>query len=128
MPAAPSVSVIVPAYNVAPYIRQAVESALRQTLTSLEVILVDDGSTDGTIAQLSGLGDQRLRPIRREHAGVCASRNTGAALARGPYLGFLDGDDVWLPDKLRRHVAVLEAHPEIDLTSSLSRVIDEAGE
>jgi len=127
MPAAPRVSVIVPAYNVAPYIRQAVESALRQTLASLEVIVVDDGSTDGTVAQLSGLADPRLRLIEQRHAGVCASRNTGVGLACAPYIGFLDGDDLWLPEKLGRHLAVLETRPEIDLTFSLSRVIDEAG-
>ncbi len=127
MQAEPRVSVIVPAYNVEPYIRQAVESVLRQTVPEVEVIVVDDGSTDGTAAQLSGLADPRLRLIRQEHAGVCASRNTGVGLARAPYLGFLDGDDLWLPDKLRRHIAVLEAHPEIDLTFSLSRVIDRSG-
>jgi len=124
---APLVSVVIPAYNVAPYIRQAVESALNQTVTDIEVLVIDDGSTDGTIEQLSKIGDRRLRIIRRTHAGVSVTRNVGIQMAGAPYIGFLDGDDIWLPQKLEKHLSLMEVHPDTDLTFSLSRVIDETG-
>jgi glycosyltransferase involved in cell wall biosynthesis len=127
MKAPPRVSVIIPAFNVSPFIRQAVASALGQTVADIEVLVIDDGSTDGTVEQLTEISDPRLRIIRQAHTGVAFSRNAGIHLARAGYIGFLDGDDLWLPHKLEKHLALLEEHPNADLTFSLSRMIDACG-
>ena len=123
----PTLSVIVPAYNIKGYIRQAVESALRQTWRELEVIVVDDGSSDGTLEGLHDIGDHRLRRILQAHAGLAAARNTGIQAAKGRYLGFLDGDDLWARTKAERHLSFLRDHPEIDVTFSYAFMIDESG-
>ncbi len=127
MPREPVLSVIVPAFQVAPYVRQAVESALRQTAADLEVIAVEGESSDGTFEQLEAIRDGRLRLIRHRNRGLANARNLGLKAARGPYIGFLDGDDLWQPAKAERHLEFLEAHPETDLTFSLSATIDESG-
>ena len=98
------VSVIIPAYNAESYIDDAVESALRQTHADTEVIVVDDGSTDGTGDRLRAYGN-RIVVHRQTNAGCAASRNSGARLATGEWLAFLDADDNWLPEKLERQLA-----------------------
>ena len=123
----PTLSVIIPAYNVKPYIHEAVESALTQSFTDLEVIVVDDGSTDGTMEALQSFNDPRLRRIEQLHAGLASTRNSGIQVARGTYLGFLDGDDLWAENKAERHLEFLRNHPEVDLTFSFARMIDESG-
>ena len=123
----PRVSVVIPAYNVSAYIRQAVDSALGQTVADLEVIVIDDGSSDATIEQLAGISDPRLRVFRRRHAGVSISRNLAIRLARASNIGFLDGDDIWLPTKTEKQLKILETRPQIDLTFSFSRTIDSSG-
>jgi glycosyltransferase involved in cell wall biosynthesis len=127
LPTAPELSVVITAFNVAAYIRDALQSALSQTLRHIEVIVVDDGSTDDTLAVIRSIHDPRIRLVARSHAGVIAAFNAGIALAQGEFIAFLDGDDVWHPDKLARHVRFLKDHPEIDLTFSWSRMIDEKG-
>jgi glycosyltransferase involved in cell wall biosynthesis len=124
----PVASVVVSAHNSAAFIGAAVESALNQTLLDLEVIVVDDGSTDGTMDVLRRYHDDRLRVVRQENQGPAGASNTGIRLSRGTYIGFLDGDDVWHKTKLSRHVRLLEQHPELDLTFSWSRLINEAGQ
>ncbi|HEV8435798.1 MAG TPA: glycosyltransferase [Thermoanaerobaculia bacterium] len=94
-----SVSVIIPSYNYARYLGEAIDSALGQTLPPLEVIVVDDGSTDDTPHVLATYGD-RIHVLRQKNAGVAVARNSGIAAARGEYIAFLDADDVWLPRKL----------------------------
>ncbi len=126
--ASPLVSVVIPAYNVGPWVRNAVESALRQSCRNLEVLVVNDGSTDDTAERLSDLADPRLRIISRPRGGLSEARNTGIRLAAGKYVAFLDGDDEWMRDKLDYHVEVLDCRPEIDFTFSLSRAIDEQGD
>ena len=121
------VSVVMPAYNADQFVNASVESALGQNFTGMEVVVVDDGSTDQTIAQLQRIGDSRLRVIEREHQGLAATLNAAACAAEGCYIAFLDADDLWLENKLARHVAFLDAHPDIDVTFSWSRVIDEHG-
>lgn len=100
------VSVVIPAYNAAPTIGAAVISALNQTLTSIEVLVVDDGSTDGTSAIVDSLGssDSRVRLLKQSNAGVGAARNAGIRIARGAYIAPLDADDTWEPEKLERQV------------------------
>lgn len=99
--AAPVVSVVIPTWNRVELLSQAVDSVLGQTYEELELVVVDDGSTDGTATYLDGIPDPRLRRVRLEHTGnVARARNAGAAVSTGTYLCFLDSDDLWLPDKL----------------------------
>ncbi|MBR4540153.1 MAG: glycosyltransferase [Clostridia bacterium] len=96
----PLVSVILPAYNRAEQVKRAALSVLAQTEGDLELIVVDDGSTDDTLSALAEIRDPRLRVVRQEHGGACRARNKGAALSRGQYVAFQDSDDVWRRDKL----------------------------
>ena len=107
--AAPRVSVILPTYNRAPTLPRAIGSVLAQTFGDLELIVVDDGSTDSTADLVSGIGDPRIVYSRRERpSGVSAARNAGVALARGELIAFQDSDDEWLLDKLARQVELLD--------------------
>jgi len=110
----PRVSVVIPTYNYARYVPEAIDSVLAQSFEELEVIVVDDGSTDQTAEILRAFGGQ-LRDIRQEHRGLSAARNTGIRAARGQYVAFLDSDDLWLPDKVSLQVARLDAEPEVGL-------------
>lgn len=101
--AAPAVSVVLPTRNRADLLGGAIDSVLEQTDGDLELIVVDDGSTDGTADLLARVGDPRLRTLRLEGGrGAPAARNAGIAIARAPLLGFQDSDDRWVPDKLAR--------------------------
>lgn len=106
----PAVSVVVGAYNAAPWIRDTLDSALAQTLDDTEVIVVDDGSTDATPQILEAYGDA-IRLVRQANQGPAAARNRGVAEARGTYVAFLDHDDLWLPDKLARQLDALRQAP-----------------
>src|SRR4051812_3217208 len=109
-----TVSVVIATYNHGRYLREAIDSALAQTHPPLEVIVVDDGSTDDTAEILQTYGG-RIRAMRQANAGVAAARNAGLAAASGRYVGFLDSDDVWAPDKLARQLAVFDAQPALGL-------------
>lgn len=102
------VSVIIPLYNKAPYVRRALDSIAAQTLSDFEVIVVDDGSTDGGASVVAGYGDARFRLVSQPNAGPGAARNTGIALARGEFIASLDADDEWLPTYLEESVRRLE--------------------
>ncbi|RPI11976.1 MAG: glycosyltransferase family 2 protein, partial [Acidobacteriales bacterium] len=109
----PLVSVLMPAYNAAAYIAEAIESALYQTWQPVEVIVVNDGSTDET----SGAVRRYVPPVRlfdQCHAGIGASRNRALEEAHGEYIAMLDADDYWPPEKLERQMAVLTSRPEVD--------------
>jgi glycosyltransferase involved in cell wall biosynthesis len=110
-----SVSLIIAAFNHARFLPVALDSALAQTLAGVEVIVVDDGSTDDTPAVLSRYTD-RIRVIRQANRGLAAGRNAGLAVARGTYVSFLDADDVVTPTKLAEQVALLEAAPTVGWT------------
>src|SRR6266480_2329719 len=118
----PRVSVIVPTYNRAHVLGESLASVLAERDVDLEVVVVDDGSTDGTAALLAGLGDRRVRPVVRPHAGIAAARNAGIAAARAPYVAFHDSDDVALPGRLAVPLAFLGAHPEVDLVIQNGRM------
>jgi hypothetical protein len=128
----PILSVVIPAYNVASYVEAAIDSALGQTFRALEVIVIDDGSTDSTPELLRAIehrvSDRRLRVIHQENGGLSAARNTGIRLALGRFIGFLDADDVWRPEKAEWHVSVLERHDDVGLTFSYSEYITEEGQ
>jgi glycosyltransferase involved in cell wall biosynthesis len=123
----PQVSVVTAARNIELWIEAAIRSVLHQTFSDFELIIVDDGSTDATADIAGSIADPRLTVLRQKQRGSAAARNAGVAASTARYVGFLDGDDVWAPEKLERQVAVLDAHPEIDLTFSWSRIIDESG-
>ena len=109
--AAPRVSVVVPTYNRAWCLAEALDSVLAQDVAGVELIVVDDGSTDGTPQLLAGYG-AAIRILRQENRGVSAARNAGIAAARGGLVAFLDSDDLWLPGKLRAQVDFFAEHPE----------------
>lgn len=122
----PRVSVIVPAYNAAACVSRAVDGVLAQTWQDLELLVVDDGSTDDTRAVLSVYGD-RLRVLPQANGGPAAARNHGLRDALGEYVAFLDADDWWEAGKLAEQVDFLDAHPEIGFCSTATRVVDTAG-
>lgn len=109
----PRVSVVIPLFQKARYVQRALESVFRQTLKDFEVIVVDDGSTDGASEMLSTITDARLIVHRQTHAGVSITRNRGVALARAPWVGFLDADDEWLSNFLESTLKVAEASSEV---------------
>jgi glycosyltransferase involved in cell wall biosynthesis len=106
--------VVVPVYNQERYVAECVASALDQTFADREVVVVDDGSTDRTPEILAAFGD-RIRYVRQENRGAAAALNHGVRLARGEYVAWLSSDDVYLPRKLERQVALLDADPAVDL-------------
>src|SRR5215510_15182639 len=113
------VSVIVPTYNRADTIKRAIRSVRAQTFTDWELIVVDDGSTDNTVALIEGC-DPRLKLIRQENQGTAVARNAGLRASEGSYIAFLDSDDEWLPHHLELCVGFLEAFPgEQFVTSEL---------
>jgi len=121
----PRVSVVIPTYNYARYVPEAIDSVLAQSFEGLEVIVVDDGSTDRTAEILRAFGGQ-LRDIRQEHRGLSAARNTGIRAARGQYVAFLDSDDLWLPEKVSLQVARLDAEPEVGLVYGEALFFDDS--
>ncbi len=126
----PLVSVVVPTYNRAYCLPRTVDSALAQTHPSVEVIIVDDGSTDDTsdlVAARYG-DDARVRLIRRTNGGVSAARNTGLGDARGDYVALLDSDDVWEPWKLELQLACMRARPDVGMTWTEMVAVDAAGQ
>ncbi len=110
----PEVSVIIPTHNRRAMVREAIDSVLAQTAASFELIVVDDGSSDGTGEDLARLGAERAESVRIEHTanrGPAAARNRGVAIARAPLVAFLDSDDLWAPEKLGRHLELMRENP-----------------
>ncbi|MCI1188910.1 glycosyltransferase family 2 protein [Hymenobacter sp. DH14] len=115
----PKVSVLLPVYNVAPYIRETIASILSQTFIDFELIVVDDLSTDDTAAIVASISDDRIILIRNtQNLGRAGSDNAGLAAVRGQYIAKMDGDDICHPERLARQVAYLENHPEINAVGS----------
>lgn len=113
-PAAPRTSVVIPTYNRARFLLEALSSVLAQSRAPLEIIVVDDGSTDDTHEVVQSFGN-RVIYIHQTNAGVSAARNTGIAAARGEFIAMLDSDDIWEPDHLQVTEAVLDAAPDVAL-------------
>lgn len=111
----PLVSVVIPAFNCAAYLEETLGSVAGQTLGDFEVVVVDDGSTDGTKELLDRLAEPRLRVVAQDRRGPAAARNRGIELARGRYIAFLDADDLWEPDKLELQVQFMEHAPQVGL-------------
>jgi glycosyltransferase involved in cell wall biosynthesis len=112
------VSVVIPTYNRAHSVVDAIRSVLGQRYTDLELIVVDDGSTDDTAVRVAAIGDARLRYVRGRHEGVSTARNLGVRHATGELVAFLDSDDLWQPDKLTREVEIMARYPDADVVFS----------
>jgi glycosyltransferase involved in cell wall biosynthesis len=120
----PLVSVVIPVYNGERFVAEAIRSVVRQTHRSLEYIVVDDGSTDDTANVARGI-EGPVKVTTQDNAGVSAARNRGAADARGDLLAFLDADDVWHPEKLRRQLSLLRGSPHVGLVLCDLQLVDE---
>lgn len=125
-PEAPTVSVVIPAYNAAWCVAKAIDSVLAQDYCDFELIVVDDGSTDDTAAVLAAYGDA-IRVIRKPNGGLSSARNAGIAAARGEFIAFLDADDWWLPGKLRLQMSSMRQNANIGFSSTTARVVDPDG-
>lgn len=117
------VSVITPVFNGESYIDSAIQSVIAQTFQDWELIVVNDGSSDGTAAILDGLDDPRIRVIHQANGGVSSARNVGLELARGEYLTFLDADDCLPSDALWARSAFLDEHPDVDIVNGSVNVM-----
>jgi len=118
------VSVVIPSYNHAAFIREAVDSVLQQSETDLELIVVDDGSTDQSLEIISTFSDRRMRVIRQENQGAHLAINRGLNEARGKFLAILNSDDSYYPQRLEKAIAILEADKHVGLVGSYIRIID----
>jgi glycosyltransferase involved in cell wall biosynthesis len=108
------ISVIIPSYNSASFLAEAVKNVLQQEIQPLEILIVDDGSTDDTAAVAARLPGP-IRYVHQTNSGPSAARNRGLELARGNIIGFLDADDLWAEDKSERQLTVLQARPEVEV-------------
>jgi glycosyltransferase involved in cell wall biosynthesis len=123
----PRVTVVIPTYNRAEYLPAAIDSVQRQTLSDVEIIVVDDGSTDKT-AELMAAPPPNVRYVRLEHGGLGYARNAGMRRARGEYIAFLDSDDLYYPYKLELQVRLLDSHPEIPMVYTEFSSFDDRGD
>ncbi len=125
---APRITVVMPVYNAERYLRAAIDSILGQTFADFELLIVDDGSDDGSTAIVSSYTDERIRLIRNEcNLGLIATLNKGLQAARGQYVARMDADDISLPTRLARQIAYLDRHREVGVVGSYFHRIDENG-
>ena len=123
----PTVSVVMPVYNVEAYVAEAIASVQAQTFQDFELIIVDDGGSDASVAICRAMADSRTRIISQRNRGLAGARNTGIAAARGTFVALIDSDDRWRPEKLERHVAHLHANPDLGASYAGSELIGEDG-
>jgi len=123
----PAVSVLMGVWNGAPQVREAIESILSQTMADLELIVVDDDSTDATPGILASFRDSRLQVVRRARGGLTPALNAALRLSQAPLLARLDADDIALPERLERQLAFLSAHPDVGLVGTAAREVDASG-
>ena len=121
----PPVSVILPVHNGMPYLPEAVDSILNQTYGDFELIIIDDGSTDGTADYLTTIRDPRLQVYEQERQGLAASLNRAVSLATGMYVARQDHDDISLPERLAKQVAFLEQNPECGMVGTWASIWEE---
>ncbi|KJH72494.1 glycosyltransferase [Aliterella atlantica] len=121
----PLISVVIPVYNGAKTIKETIESVLQQTYENFEIIVINDGSQDETLAIVKSVQDQRIKVFSYPNAGLSASRNRGFARACGEFIAFLDADDLWTKDKLAAQLAALQQNPQAAVAYSWTDHIDE---
>lgn len=122
------VSVIIPAYNAEKTIKETIQSVLNQTLTDFEIIIINDGSQDGTLDVISRISDPRIKIFSYPNSGGQVSRNRGMKQATGEYLAFLDADDLWTPDKLDAQFKALQQNPQAAVAYSWTNRINESSQ
>ncbi|RYZ21518.1 MAG: glycosyltransferase [Chitinophagaceae bacterium] len=124
----PRVSVVMPVYNASAFLREAIDSVVRQTFTDWELIVVDDCSTDNSRQIVETYSDQRIRPLyRAQNGGVVAATNDGLHAARGEYIAIMHADDISHSERLVSEVAWLDAHPEHAVVAAFIEMINESG-
>ncbi|MHB9035612.1 MAG: glycosyltransferase family 2 protein [Armatimonadota bacterium] len=131
MDSAPMVSVVMPVYNTAQYLPEAVDSILGQTLNNFEFLIIDDGSTDGSgeILDRCQESDNRIRVFHQENAGLAVSLNVGLRAAKGKYIARMDSDDISFPQRLAKQTAFMDAHPEVGVCGTAFKQFgDSSGE
>lgn len=121
----PIVSVVIPMFNVEKYIAQTIRSVLVQSFHHFELILVDDGCSDNTLAVVAQFDDPRIRVISQRNRGLSGARNTGIDACRGIYVALLDADDYWAKEKLGKHIRHLNSHPSVGVSYCPSLFVDE---
>lgn len=121
------ISVIIPAYNAEATVLETIQTVRDQTYSDLDIIVVDDGSTDGTLALVRGIRDERLKIVAGAHLGLSAARNRGIEQARGEFMSFVDADDLWTPDKLEMQLQALLSRPTVGIAYSWTAFIDQQG-
>ncbi|RLQ88864.1 glycosyltransferase family 2 protein [Notoacmeibacter ruber] len=121
----PTASIVVPAYNVEATIAETLQSLLAQTFADFEIVVVDDGSHDRTVEIVRSFEDARIRLITQRNRGLAGAHNTGIHESRGEFIGFCDADDLWLPEKLERHIDHFRTNPDVGISFSGSRMIDQ---
>lgn len=126
-PPSPKVTVGIPLYQSAAFVEETVHSVLGQTFRDFEIVVINDGSTDDGPDRVRRIADPRVRVVTQENRGLAGARNSAIRHARGEYVALLDADDCWLPEKLERHVAHLDANPHIGVSMSASILVDTAG-
>lgn len=124
----PKVSVVIPAFNALKYLPETLKCLFNQTFDDFEVIIVDDGSSDGTAEWASRIEEPRVKLITQANQGSSGARNTGIKNSQGEFIAFMDADDFWQSTKLEKQVEVLEANPEVGLVYNWVDYIDEKGE
>ena len=117
-----TISAIIPAYNAGNLLTDAIESVLNQARVPEEIVVVDDGSTDGSVEMVCRMSPL-IRTIRQSNAGVSAARNAGLAVARGDWIAFLDADDVWLPDAMTLHISCVEQNTDASIVGGISEIM-----
>jgi len=123
----PLISVIMPVYNGEPYLRTSIESILSQTFGDFEFIVVDDGSTDNSLATIKSYGDRRVRLLESRHAGLTAALNRGLAVAAAPLIARMDADDIAMPERFAIQAAYVKTYPDVDILCSDASIIEETG-
>ncbi|MCW8934269.1 MAG: glycosyltransferase [Gammaproteobacteria bacterium] len=122
------ISVVIPTYNCANYLLQAISSVINQSYTDFEIIVVDDGSTDNTKSIIHSISDKRLQYVIQNNQGASAARNHGLELAKGEFIAFLDADDTWFPDKLKTQIQVFDEFPDATAVFSNFHITTTDGE
>ncbi|MGH7824433.1 MAG: glycosyltransferase family 2 protein [Candidatus Binatia bacterium] len=124
---APVISVVVPAYNAEETLPGTIDSIRRQTFSNLEIIVINDGSTDSTLSRLQAIHDPRLRVFNYPNGGLAAARNRGIEKSLGEFVSFIDADDLWTPEKLELQLEALRRHPNAALAYSWTAFVDQTG-